>query len=257
MRPRPLRIRLSPLLVRNPFWSPDPGRRGLLLAVTVALALPAAANAERPNIDRVTVGRDHSGVLTFRIHLARPVILDPDDTVQVAIDTDRDHVSGVHGLEFALDHTGMSALGTSALLTAVHGKPVESHPPALRFTSDEKGPFGLASSSMAFSIPASAIGDPHRFDFYVFARVDGEMDDAPQRGLLSHAFWTYPKKREIRAGETYPVETYNESPDTNSLHFPEHSGLVIALVAASLFGAGALAAFVGWGVEQRRRREGS
>jgi hypothetical protein len=216
----------------------------LLFEMVAALAPPAQAGGERPNIDRVAVSRDRAGVLTFRIHFASPVITDPDDTVQVAMDTDRNQHTGVDGLEYSLDYTG-----SARLLTAVDGKPVVSDPPGLRFRREEVGFLGLRSSAMTFSIPASAIGDARRFDFYAFARMDGKLDEAPNPRLLSHGLWTYPRQ-EARAG--FEVETYFDDRDTTPLL---GRGEVIALLVVGVLGMGALVATIGWTVERRRQRK--
>jgi hypothetical protein len=81
------------------------------MAAVVAALLAPVARAERPNIERVVVSRSDNGVLTFRIFFAAPVIVDPDDNVQVAIDADRDSGTGVDGLDYSLDQTGPLSFG--------------------------------------------------------------------------------------------------------------------------------------------------
>jgi hypothetical protein len=71
----------------------------LLLLATLALAAPPLADAARPDIERVTVSRDEDDRLRFKLFFADPVIVDPDDQIQVAIDADRDPGTGVNGLD--------------------------------------------------------------------------------------------------------------------------------------------------------------
>lgn len=233
----------------------------LSLAIAWALTTPSDARAERPNIDRVLVSRDDQGVLRFHINFASPVIIDPDDTVQVAIDADRDGGTGVDGLEYSLDVAGPVGFGppgsSLSLLTAVDGKPVASHPAALRFSRHAAG-YGFSSSSMTFTIPASAMGDPRRFDFYAFIRMEGELDEAPSHVLLPAGMrpWTYPKNGEPALDEAYPVETYVDGSDI-TLH--ERPKVVLAAAAATIVGIGAVLGAIGWSVQRllRRNRAGS
>src|SRR5262245_37222136 len=175
----------------------------VLCTALAALGFPAAARAERPNIDHVVVSRNDDGIISFRIAFASAVTVSLDDQLQVAIDADRDSGTGVDGLEYSLDFS----FGEPALLTAVNGEPVESHPSTLRVShqTDPQG-FGFSDLSTAFELPASLIGDPRRFDFYVFIRTDeGDLDEAPSHVLFSAGSspWAYPKdEREV--GTTYP-----------------------------------------------------
>jgi hypothetical protein len=219
-----------------------------LVATLAALTAPAVAIAERPDIERVVVGRDDVGVITFRIFFGSPVIVDPADNIQVAIDADRDSGTGVNGLDYSLDQTGPLSFGANraALLTAVDGERVVSHPRTLRFSRKAAG-YGFSSSSVAFSVPASVIGDPRRFDFYVFIRMEGELDEAPSHVLFSAgaAPWTYPKDGEPALGEAYPVETYEDGSDFT---LSERGGVFLSVVGGVVLGIGALVAVVGWGV---------
>ena len=225
------------------------------LATACALTIPSLANA-RPNIDRVTVSRDHQDRLTFRIFFASPVGLDPKDQLQVAIDADRDPSTGVDGLDYSLDQSGsLIGVDDDRLLTAVDGEPVESNPPELRFDYEPAG-FGFTASSATFSVPASLIGDPARFDFYVFIRVDGELDEAPSHVLFAAGDlpWTYPREGEPSAGEAYPVETYVDGSDA-TLH--ERPRFFLVVVAVFVFVLGGLLAVGGWSVQRLRERKRS
>jgi hypothetical protein len=236
-----------------------PSRRLALLVALAAvctLAIPSIANAERPDIERVTVRRDENGLLMFRIFFASPVGLDPADQLQVAIDADRDPSTGVDGLDYSLDQSGsLIGVDDDRLLTAVDGEPVESNPPELRFDY-EPAAFGFTASSATFSVPASLIGDPARFDFYVFIRVDGDLDEAPSHVLFSAGSlpWTYPQDGEPSAGEAYPVETYVDGSDA-TLH--ERPRFFLVVVAALVFGVGGLLAVGGWSVQRIRERKRS
>jgi hypothetical protein len=216
--------------------------------------------AERPNINRVIVSRSDDGILAFRIEFAKPVIIDPDDTVQVAIDADRDSGTGVDGLDYSLDIYGPVSfpLGESlSLLTAVDGEPVTSHPRALRFTREVgKETYGFGSSSMTFAIPAALIGDPRRFDFYAFIRVEGDLDEAPSHFLFPPRYfpWTYPKQEAPPRGGAYPVATYEDGWD-DTIH--ERPGLLLAVGAASLWAICGLLALGWWGVQRLRGRRSS
>jgi hypothetical protein len=237
-----------------------PSNRGprvaLLLVVVAAIALsgPAHALAGRPNIDTVVVSRDDDGIVTFRIDFAEPVIMDPDDNVQVAIDADRDPGTGVDGLDYSLDQTGplFEDSDQAALLTAVDGEPVASYPSSLRFSRTAGGTFGLGTSSVSFAVPASVIGNPDRFDFYVFIRVEGVLDEAPSHVLFSAGSlpWTYPT-HSVEAGAAYPVETYVDGSDAT---LSERPGILIGVVAAGLLGLGAVLAVGGWAVQRHRSR---
>jgi len=156
------------------------------VATVGALAVPARASADRPNIEHVTVSRDGEGRLSFRIDFAGSVIIGYTDHVQVAIDSDRDPGTGVDGLDYSLDWSLLDDEDSFTLLTAVDGEPVESNPSGLQFSrTTASGTQGFGSFSVVFSVPASTIGSPRRFDFYVFVRADGMLDEAP-----SHLFFS-------------------------------------------------------------------
>jgi hypothetical protein len=237
------------------FWM---GTALVLSTVLALLAFPAAAMAERPNIERVVVSRTDEGVIAFRIEFAKPVVVDPEDTVQVAIDSDRDSGTGVDGLEYSLDIFGPVSIAPRdglSLLTAVDGEPVASHPSALRFTREVgEETFGFGSSSMTFSIPTALVGNPRRFDFYAFIRVEGELDEAPSHFLIPPGYlpWTYPKQRAPDVGEAYPVEYYEDGWD---ITVNERPGLLLGFGAAALVVLGGLLALVGWSIQRFRHRE--
>ena len=160
---------------------PTPARAALVLAVAVAASLAAApVAAARPDIDQVVVSRSETGTLAFEVVFAEPVILDPDDAVQIAIDSDRDPGTGVDGLDYSLHPSGPIAFGSEQpmLLTAVDGEPVSSRPSKLRFRYEAADELGLSASSVTFFVPTSLIGDPRRFDFYAFVSIEGELDEA-------------------------------------------------------------------------------
>jgi hypothetical protein len=220
----------------------------VVLAVLTTLAAPSPARAARPNIERVFVSAGDDGRLRFRIAFAAPVALDPDDTVQVAIDADRDYATGVDGLEYSLDWTG-----SVALLTAVDGEQVESHPSSLRFTRTGTS---AGSSAVTFSIRAAAIGSPPRFDFYVFIEKDGDLDEAPSHVVFSAGSkpWTYPKHDEA-ARDAYPPETYVDGSDFT---LSERGLVFVAAVGGVLLGIGAIVAAIGVSVQRSRgRRKGA
>jgi hypothetical protein len=73
-----------------------------LLGVVLAIA-PGAAAANRPNIQRMVVSRSLGSTFVFRIEFAEPIVLTPDTTIQVALDTDRDSSTGNDGLDYSLD----------------------------------------------------------------------------------------------------------------------------------------------------------
>jgi hypothetical protein len=228
----------------------------VVLAVFAALFAPTAAHAARPNIDRVTVSRDADDRLTFRILFAKPVIVDPEDQIQVAIDADRDPATGVDGLDFSLDQAGpLTGADQATLLKALDGEPVASMPPELRFSHEAAG-FGFSASSVTFSVPAALIGDPRRFDFYVFIRVEGELDEAPSHVLFSAgaAPWTYPKQREPAAGNAYPTETYMDGSDFT---LSERGWLFLVVVGGVVLGVGAILGVSGWSVQRLRERRRS
>jgi hypothetical protein len=249
-------------------------RFALLLVAMLALAAPPLADAARPDIDRVVVSRDGDGVLRFRIAFGSPLVApDEDANVQVAIDADRDYSTGVDGLEYSLDKSGgwfgdpfavvddpddndpyIDDPASLALLTAVDGEPVESHPRRLRFSHEGNAwPDGIRS--VTFSVPASVIGDPRRFDFYVFIRSEGHLDEAPSHVLFSAgaAPWTYPRDGTPAASEAYLTETYFDNPDVT---LSERPGLFIAVVVFVLV-FGGLLAVGGWGVQRLRKRTAS
>jgi hypothetical protein len=231
-------------------------RLALLLVATLALAAPPLADAARPDIDRVTVSRDEDDRVTFRLFFAEPVFVESDDQIQVAIDADHDPGTGVDGLDYSLDQSGALFRGqdNAALLTAVDGEPVASYPPELRFNYEEGAlGYGFSVSSVTFSVPSSAIGDPARFDFYVFIRVDGELDEAPSHVLFSAGDlpWTYPKHDAPAVGEAYPTETYFDNSD---LTLSEQPGHFIALVVGFALVLAGLLVVGGWSVQRFRKR---
>ena len=236
-----------------------PSRRVALLvalATVCTLAAPSIANADRPDIQRVTVRRDENGLLTFRIFFASPVTLSVGDQLQVAIDADRNPSTGVDGLDYSLDQSGLLLdVDNDSLLTAVDGEPVESNPPELEFEY-EPARLGFSAKSATFSVPASLIGDPARFDFYVFIRVDGELDEAPSHVLFAAGDlpWTYPREGEPDAGEAYPVETYVDGSDA-TLH--ERPRFFLVVIAVFVFALGGLLAVGGWSVQRLRERRRS
>jgi hypothetical protein len=222
----------------------------LIVSATVValLVAPAPALAERPNIQRVVVSQDGEGHLVFRVVLARPVILDLDDTIQVAIDADRDRGTGINGLEYSLDWTGYSA----ALLRAVNGKQVESRPSTLRFTSTgNPRPFAFATAT--FSIAAAAIRNPERFDFYVFVKRDGDIDEAPSHVLVSGdaAPWTFPRATKLSPGEPHAPEVYEDGSDFN---LSERRTEFLGVIAAAVVGLGGTLGLIGWGGTRLRER---
>jgi hypothetical protein len=239
------------------------------------MAVPSYALADRPDIDRVVVSRDGEGVLRFRISFGSPLVTpDNEANVQVAIDADRDSGTGVDGLDYSLDKSGgwsgdpfvvVPDLDDAdsfvddplwlALLTAVDGEPVESHPRRLRFSHEGNGwPDGI--KSVTFSVPASVIGDPRRFDFYVFIKTDESLDEAPSHVLFSAGTspWTYPKQDAPEVGDAYPVETYVDGSD---ITLKERPGVVIAVIAAGVLIIGAVLAVAGWWVQRQRSRKDS
>jgi len=235
-------------------WPMTSGFRAVFLAgvVVAALAYPSYAVASRPNIDHVVVRRSEDGRVTFRIFFMKPTIVGLDETVQVAIDADRDRGTGVNeGLDYSLDFS----IGEPALLTAVGGEPVESHPSTLRFSeqADPAG-YGFSDLSVAFSVPASVIGDPQRFDFYVYIDTDEGLDQAPSHVLLSaitHQYWTYPKNVEPASGDAYPVETYKDGSD---ITLRERPRLVLAAAVGLLVVLAGILGLIGWSIERLRRR---
>jgi hypothetical protein len=226
-----------------------------LLVATLALAAPPLADAARPDIERVTVSRDEDDRLTFKLSFVDPVIVEADDQIQVAIDADRDPGTGVDGLDYSLDQPGPLYRGEddATLLTAVDGEPIASNPPELRFDYEEANDYGFFVSSVTFSLPSSVIGDPARFDFYVFIRVDGQLDEAPSHVLFSAGAlpWTYPKDGTPDVGEAYPTETYFDNSDFT---LSEQSGPFIGLVVGFVLAVGGLLAVGGWSVQRLRKR---
>ena len=230
-------------------------RFALLLVATLALAAPPLADAARPDIERVTVSRDEDDRLTFKLSFVDPVIIEADDRIQVAIDADRDPGTGVDGLDYSLDQPGPLYRGEddATLLTAVGGEPIASNPPELRFDYEEANDYGFFVSSVTFSLPSSVIGDPARFAFYVFIRVDGQLDEAPSHVLFSADAlpWTYPKDGTPDVGEAYPTETYFDNSDFT---LSEQSGPFIGLVVGVVLAVGGLLAVGGWSVQRLRKR---
>jgi hypothetical protein len=106
---------------------------------------------------------------------------------------------------------------------------------------------------VTFSLPSSVIGDPARFDFYAFIRLDGQLDEAPSHVLFSAGAlpWTYPKDGTPDVGEAYPTETYFDNSDFT---LSEQSGPFICLVVGFVLAVGGLLAVGGWGVQRLRKR---
>jgi hypothetical protein len=215
--------------------------KGVAIAAVAlaALVVVAPAQAADADIETVTVSRSADDVVTFRIEFARPVALDDETQVQVAIDADRDPDTGIDGLEYSLDWSG-----SPALLTAVDGQPSGSHPASFGF--EHKG------ATVAFSIAASDIGSPEQFDFYTFIDQNSHKDIAPVHELFS-ATWTYPSD-DVAPGEPYPTETYEDIMD-NTIVEGDWSGFVwLAAIVGGLLALGAVVALIGWSIERARKR---
>lgn len=163
-------------------------------------------------------------------------------------------VPAFDGLDYSLDEAGPLFRGEdgATLLTAVDGESVASSPRELRFDYEEAG-YGFSAKSMTFSVPASVIGDPARLDFYVFIRVEGQLDEAPSHVLFSAGLlpWTYPKDGTPDVGEAYPTETYFDNSDFT---LSEQPGLFIGVIAVFVLVVGGLLAVGGWSVQRLRKR---
>lgn len=240
--------------------------RSFVVVVLAVLLIPATAAAGRPNLERVVVSRTPDQRVSFRIEFAEPVALRHDTTVQIAIDADRDPDTGIDGLDYSLDwrETVVSGADVSipedaadalreaitgwskpfALLTAVDGEAVESHPRSLTFSHDD--------DVVTFSIAAADIGGTERFDFYAFVEQDGKLDEAPSHVLFSAGAvpWTYPREGVPAAGQPYPTQVYEDLSDTTLSEDPLGTLLIGALV---LLGIGGVVALVGWSLERHRR----
>ena len=167
-----------------------------------------------PDIRTVTVARTPTGVISLQIRFRSPVALDWDRKLQVMLDTDKDHRTGIQGAEYALDFSSPApnshAPPTVALLTARGGNAQESRPRSLTFSSTR--------TSATFRIADADIGHSASFDFWTFINVnaaDSEMmaDFAPSNvgsvfaGSPAENPWTYPKKG-TRSRNAYPTQTY-------------------------------------------------
>jgi hypothetical protein len=238
------------------------------VALVAALVL-FTSGGPRPGIDRVVVDETVGGRLRFRVLFAAPISLYPSETLQVLIDSDRDG-----GFEYGLDWSGSDRVraqyerefsGSPSLLTSVKGWYVKSHPPSLRFSYDgtrirrrvDVGGFlgfplsqrqrGLHVSSAAFSIAASALGDPHRFDF--IARLDDEEgeDLAPSHVLVSASSQPW----------TYTVDEPKTYTDLTDFTLEERGSGFVTIVGGSIlalgFGVGAVVA-AGRAFQTRRAR---
>jgi hypothetical protein len=240
--------------------------RFLVIVLLAALFIPATASAARPDLERVVVSRTPDQRVTFRIEFAERVTLRHDTTVQIAIDADRDPATGIDGLDYSLDwtETVVSGAGISipeevedalrdtitdwtkpyALLTAVDGEAVESHPRSLTFSHDDE--------VVTFSIAAADIGSTERFDFYAFIEQDGKLDEAPSHVLFSAGAipWTYPRDGVPAARQPYPTQVYEDPTDTTLSEAPAGT-LVIGLLV--VLAVGGVVAIVGWSIERHRR----
>lgn len=243
--------------------------RYLGIVLLAALLVPATVSAARPNLERVVVSRTPDERVTFRIEFAEPVALRHDTTVQIAIDADRDPATGIDGLDYSLDwresaqssadltipaevegelrDTIIGLMKPYALLTAVDGEVVESHPRSLTFSHD--------NSVVTFSIGAADIASAERFDFYAFIEQDGELDEAPSHVLFSAGAkpWTYPRDGAPAAGQPYPTQVYEDPTDTTLSEDPAGILMPVALAVLAVLGVGAALAIVGWSLERHRR----
>jgi hypothetical protein len=214
-------------------------RSALGVAISVlGLALgvaPGVAAADRPNIERVVVSRALGSTFVFRIEFEKPIMLTPETTIQVALDTDRDSSTGNDGLEYSLDRTEYPSL----LVATPGGKTEEKTDSSLTFVQ--------AGNVAKFSIVATDIGDPARFDFYVFIEIGDELvDQIPPHHLLFSELTTYPKEA-LAPGAPYPVETYEDKQGARMSR-------LILLGVLGVLGLGAVLAVGGWAFERRHRR---
>lgn len=213
--------------------------------VLAALVVVAPAQAAGADIDRVTVSRSADDVITFRIEFAAPVDLIDVETVQVAIDADRNLDTGIDGLDYSLDWRG-----SPVLLTAVDGDEVVSEPESLEFRYE--GDAASSAIAVSFAVAASDIGSPERFDFYTFVEQDGHRDIAPVHVLFSAA-WTYPEDEQA-AGDPYPTATYEDLTDLSLSEGGWGFVAILVAVVGGLLALGAIVAVIGWSVDRRRKR---
>jgi hypothetical protein len=156
-----------------------------LFAVLAALALPSTGTAlptpgnsplaapSSADIQRVTVVREASGGLTFRIRLVAPASLHATK-VQVMLDVDRNSTTAGGGAPYA------------SVLALRGWQVVETRPPSLRFAK--------TAPSITFGISSAAIGAPGSFDFWVFlARGNRILDTFPAQAAAASAplVWTF------------------------------------------------------------------
>lgn len=241
-------------------------RRLFVIVLLATLFVPATASAARPDLERVVVSRAPDQRVTFRIEFAERVTLRHDTTVQIAIDADRDPATGIDGLDYSLDWTESVLSGADisipddvedalrdtitdwtkpfALLTAVDGEAVESHPRSLTFSHD--------GDVVSFSIAAADIGGTERFDFYAFIEQDGKLDEAPSHVLLPAGAmpWTYPRDGAPAVGQPYPTQVYEDPTDATLSEAPL-GVLVIGLLV--VLAVGGVVAIAGWSIERLRR----
>jgi hypothetical protein len=105
--------------------------------------------------------------------------------------------------------------------------------------------FVQAGNVANFSIVATDIGDPARFDFYAFIEIgDEEVDKVPSH-LFFSAQATYPKEA-LAPGAPYPVETYEDNQDARI-----DLGVILFGVLG-LLGFGAVLALGGWAFQRLR-----
>jgi hypothetical protein len=148
--------------------------------------LPRSPTPRSPTSSVTTAARGRPA--RIQALLRGPVIVDPDDQIQVAI-ADRDPGTGVGGLEYSLDQTWTASARSANLLTAVDGERWRRVLASRGSTTKKRN---TGSPPRRFSVPASVIGDPARFDFYVFIQ-DGQLDEAVARALRGLASSIYPK----------------------------------------------------------------
>ncbi len=223
----------------------------LVSALSVLLVAAWARQADaagRPDIRAVTVARDQAGSLSFLIDFSGAVTFDARTKLQVMLDTDRDSGTGIQGAEYALDYSSESRLDrpTAALLTTRNGETLRFYRSRLTFSSSWR--------TAMFTVPVSEIGDPARFDFWVYVQRDGEVvDNAPTHVVVSteDAPWTYPKGDPPVAGHAYPVETYDDLSDTSLVGGGSFPWLPVVLVVAGL---GAAVGLGGWAWERLHRK---
>jgi len=214
----------------------------IVLALAAAVAWPATSAASgRPNIEKVVVSRDRTGILTFAVRFASAATLDADTKLQVMLDTDRDSSTGSEGAEYALDYSSPTGVldPTSSLLASGEGD-FSARP---QFTETPR--------SATFRISVDSIGDPGVFDFWVFVEVNGDLvETAPTHVVVSTYAqpWTYPKDGAPGSGQPYPTATYEDFNDTSL----ETSDIPWLLIVFGIIGIGGLLGLGGWAYDRRR-----